>query len=191
MPDRIRISPEAATARGLELSVTSASDAAVQWWVVGTWARAFDRIAGRDVPRSWDQTRAFGAGVSRDTPRWNVALAAAYRTGWPTTPVTFVAPGEPPIVVAGPRNSTRVGAYRTVDFRVTRKFSLRGGTLAAFVEVSNALDQRNWCCAEYEVEIGDAGVPVLDTSQLHYLPLVPSLGVVSVSYTHLTLPTKA
>jgi hypothetical protein len=106
-------------------------------------------------------------------------MAATYRSGWPRTrALGLAAASAVPLVVTGPRNAERVAPFRGVDLRATRVFPLRRGELSAFLELTNALDHRNDCCSEYEIEPDFAGEPVLALSPIRYLPRVPSLGFV-------------
>ena len=177
-PDRVRIVPDAASADGVEIVVTSRDAAPFRWWVGYSWSRVEDRIAGRDIPRAWDQTHAVSAGVSHDSTKWNVSGAVNYRSGWPATDIAFDTSGAVPRIVAGPRNAGRYSSYRSADLRVTRKFALDESALSVFVEVGNVFNRRNRCCTEFQVEPDDGGAPVLDLSPVDYLRLVPSLGLV-------------
>ena len=107
-------------------------------WFNYTWSRVTDREDGRDTPRSWDQTNNFGAGVTWTDGGWQATLAGTYHTGWPTTPLRLVV-SESGVSewVAGPRNAGRLGAFASVDLRVSRDFVLRHGTLNVFAEATN------------------------------------------------------
>jgi outer membrane receptor protein involved in Fe transport len=177
-PDRIAIAPSAASARGVELAISGSLDNPFRWWAGYTWSRATDSVAGADVLRSWDQTHAVSGGMNWKTAKWDVGFALAYRSGWPTTPVRFDPGDAIPLVVSGPRNSARVDFYRSVDLRLTRTFDIQRGRLSAFLELNNAFGRSNQCCFEYQVELDDAGDPLLELSHLHYLPLIPSIGFV-------------
>ncbi|HJR71908.1 MAG TPA: TonB-dependent receptor [Gammaproteobacteria bacterium] len=178
-PDRVRIAPDSARARGFEALVSDGRAARLDWWVSYSYGRVRDRVGDADVPRSWDQTRALSGGLGWETQRWNVGLVATHRSGWPRTSVLGLADGDdPPRIAIGPRNAERVGAFRSLDLRVMRAFSLHRGELSAFFEMTNALDRDNECCVEYEVELDELDEPVLGLSQLYYLPRVPSLGFV-------------
>ena len=48
------------------------------------------------------------------------------------------------------------------------------GELTAFLNISNVVSRANPCCIEYS--LNDSGE--LDSRNRHWLPLVPSLGVV-------------
>jgi outer membrane receptor protein involved in Fe transport len=176
-PDRVRIAPDSALARGLELLVSDGSAARFDWWASYSRGRVRDSLAGVDVPRSWDQTHAIAGGLGWETPRWNVSMAATYRSGWPRTAIVGVTrDAEIAQIVTGPRNAERVGAFRSVDLRVTRAFSVWRGELSAFLELTNSFDRDNECCVEYELEHDELGEPELGLSRLGYLPRVPSLG---------------
>ena len=174
-PDRIRIAPEEAGARGLELFLDQRLGSALTWWAGYSWSRVTDRIDGRRQPRSWDRTHALSAGLSWDTDRWNIGSAVALHTGWPTTPVALGGGGA--IVALAERNSGRIGHYGSVDLRITRKFQRRRSSGSVFLELTNVFDRSNPFSWEYELVRGANGNALrLDT--LHTLPRVPSLGVI-------------
>ena len=102
---------------------------------------------------------------------WQATLAATYHTGWPTTPVRLVGtvPGSQTVSV-GPRNASRLGAYASVDARVSRDFALPRGTLNVFAEVSNAFDRQNPCCTDFSYEIEDDGAAILEHEYRNWLP---------------------
>jgi outer membrane receptor protein involved in Fe transport len=176
-PDRLMIAPDGAHSRGVELSVVQRVRPGLSWRASYSRATTEDRFGPDDVPRSWDQTDAFGAGVDWELAGWNVALAVAERSGWPTTAVELDVSGPQPIVRTGPRNAERVTRYRSVDFRIARNLQLRSSSLSVFAEVSNLFNHVNRCCTEYQIE-DEAGEPVLELTPLDYPPLVPSLGFV-------------
>jgi sodium/pantothenate symporter len=69
--------------------------------------------------------------------------------------------------------SRRTGAITIPDL-----FDARYGELTAFLELSNLLDRANPCCIEYSVTSPPSGAPTLIAKQEHWLPLIPSLGVI-------------
>ncbi len=79
-------------------------------------------------------------------------------------------------VVQGPRNGSRYADYGSVDARVSYEWTLPRGTLTVHGEVTNALDRRNPCCTDIEYAVVD-GTPTLERELRHWLPLVPSVGV--------------
>jgi hypothetical protein len=175
--DRVRIAPDSARAEGIETLLTRRSGDPWNGWLSYTWSRAIDDENGVETRRSWDQTHSVGAGLTWTSGPWIATLATAYHTGWPTTPVSVADAGTPQAtIVVGRRNSIRYDDYSSVDLRVSRSFELRRGDLDVFAEVTNALNQRNACCTDFSYAYPD-GQLVLEREYRHWLPLVPSVGV--------------
>jgi len=171
--DRVRIDPTRARARGFELSADRIRGA-WNWWASYTWSKVTDRVDGRDEPRSWDQRHAFQGGLGWNNERWNFSVAASVHTGWPTTPLSLDPDDN---VIPGPRNALRLPAFAGIDLRLSRKFDVRRGTLTAFIEVSNAMNRRNVCCVDWDVDEDDDGNPVLEHSLDYWMPLLPAIGI--------------
>ena len=180
--DRVRVEPERATARGVELSVDR-SKGPWNWWASYTWSRVTDRIEGRDVPRSWDQRHAVQAGLSWRGEAWDFSAAANVHSGWPSTDLELVAAGfdaggEPVnVAVPGSRNARRHPSFASLDLRLSRRFDVPRGSLLAFVEISNALNRRNVCCLDWDIEEDALGNEVLENSRDYWMPLLPAVGV--------------
>ncbi|NNC77236.1 MAG: TonB-dependent receptor [Woeseiaceae bacterium] len=181
-PDRVRLEPGSAKSSGLEVSV----DGEIgdwSWWSSYTLSKATDSLNGRDELRSWDQRHAVQAGVSWANEKWQFALAAGSHTGWPTTDLDLVQAGvdanNQPVfeAVPGPRNVLQHPTFTSVDFRVSRKFDVRRGSLTAFIEVSNLMNRDNVCCTDWDVEQDDEGNTELESSRDFWLPLLPAIGV--------------
>lgn len=138
--DRIRIAPERASARGADFLIRTDSAARISGWLSYTLARVTDVIAGKEVPRSWDQRHGltFSANL-RYGAHWNMNLAGTYHTGWPTTPVTARFVGNTLVSAVGEQRTSRLPSYRRADLRVSRS----SGPLTMFVEVLNVLNNRN------------------------------------------------
>ena len=180
--DRVRLDPTRATARGIELSADRARGA-WNWWASYTLSQVTDRIDGRDVPRSWDQRHAFQGGFGWNGEPWNFSIAASVHTGWPATDLELVQDGvdedgEPEYVaVPGLRNDEQHSTFASLDFRLSRRFDVKRGTLLAFVEVSNVLNRDNVCCRDYDLEEDDDGNEFLEYSHDYWLPLLPAIGI--------------
>jgi outer membrane cobalamin receptor len=173
-PDRIRVHPDAAEARGLEVSLHGQSDT-IQWWSSFGWARVEDDLAGANVLRSWDQTYTLNAGLLWTRDLWSFSAGAVYRSGWPTTPVSLNEAATFPTANVALRNSDRMRAYGSVDVRLSREIRLERSDLNVFIELTNFLDRSNPCCIEYEIgDEDDLGLLVLDEQA--YLPTIPSIG---------------
>jgi len=180
--DRVRLDPSSAKSSGLELSFDGDyGDWA--WWASYTLSEATDSIDGRDESRSWDQRHAVQAGTNWSNEVWNVAFAAGAHTGWPTTNLELVQngvdiDGEPILVaVPGPRNELHHNTFASLDFRISRKFRVRRGSLTAFVELSNVTNRDNVCCLDWDEDQDENGNTVLENSLDYWLPLLPAIGV--------------
>lgn len=182
--DRVMIDPDSARADGVEVLFnwhpqTVFAQTGFSGWLSYTWSRTQDRIDGVDVYRSWDQRHAVSLGVAWTHGPWAATLAGVYHTGWPTTGLELVpggAPGEAAVAV-GPRNAVRYDDYSSLDFRLTRTFTLPRGQLDVFVEASNILSRGNPCCTEYALTQDQGGAAALEKNIDNWLPLVPSFGV--------------
>ncbi len=182
-PDRVRLDPQRASARGIELSADQAVGA-WHWWASYTWAKVTDRIDGRDVPRSWDQRHAVQAGVHWRGEAWDFSAATSIHSGWPRSgdlellPAGIDDEGEPVMVaVPGERNALNHPTFASLDLRVSRRIIVPRGSLLAFVEVSNALNRRNVCCIDWDIEEDTAGNEVLEYSRDYWMPLLPAIGI--------------
>lgn len=171
-PDRIRIAPVSARARGIELAVGFDADGPLGWWASYTLAEVTDEVDGEDVARSWDQQHSVQAGLTYSSPAWDFSLAGRWHSGWPTTDLLLDDGGVAP----GPRNARRFASYASLDLRVSRRFSIGDTTLTAFLELANATDRRNPCCVDYDLDVDDEGNEVLLRQVENWPPLLPAIG---------------
>ena len=176
MPDRIRVAPNEATARGTEISLRQTGAGPFSWWLSYTWLSVKDDIAGSNIKCNWDQTNGIGAGVGWSNAKWDVTIAATYHTGWPTTAATLGTTNPLPVAITGPRNAENLSEYRTVDFKLARTFGFDRSSLVVFLEVTNTFNRKNVCCLKYEVS-SETGTPLLELEPVDDLPILPSLGV--------------
>lgn len=176
--DRVRIAPQSARARGIELLLRLRPQGSWSGWFSYSWSRVEDRVEQQNVLRSWDQAHAFNLGIVWAKGPWTATITNSYHTGWPTTTleVTSPAAGAPQIILSG-RNRDRLDYYNTLDARLTRTFALPRGALDVFVEVSNALSRDNQCCVRYDVTQNPDGSLNYSRDVDAWLPLVPSAGV--------------
>jgi len=181
-PDRVRLDPSRAQAHGAEASL-SRNDGPWNWWASYTWSRATDRIEGRDEYRSWDQRHSVQGGFGWSNEAWDVSFAGNIHSGWPTTDLTLITDGVDPdgepdyVVVPGPRNALRYDHFASVDFRISRRFAVKRGTLSVFLEVSNLLDRYNVCCRDWDIADGPSGTQELELSLDYWLPRLPAVGI--------------
>jgi outer membrane cobalamin receptor len=177
-PDRVRFSPVRARAVGLEASLRSVRSRPLYWWASYAWSRAEDELHDAVVRRSWDQEHALNFGLGWKGQRWELSLAGLWRSGWPTTQVELVAAEDAAVLFAPIANAQRLETYVDIDARIARRFQFHGGaSLTVFFEISNALNRRNTCCTEYELD-DESEEPVFVTENIRSLPRLPSLGVI-------------
>jgi len=171
--DRVRIEPTTARAQGIEVSADR-SIGVWNWWASYTWSEVTDQVDGHDVPRSWDQRHALQGGFGWHSDAWDLSVAGSVHSGWPTTGLSLNSDGA---AVPGMRNAERVSDFASLDFRLSRSFDVRRGSLLVFVEVSNALNRHNVCCVDWDIDEDDAGNAVLESSLDYWMPLLPAIGV--------------
>ena len=176
-PDRVRIAPDEASARGIELSVLYAEpDRGLRWWASYVRARATDLVNAETVRRSWDQRHAAQLGIGRDLSTWDLSAALGYHSGWPTTGLTLEESAGETTSVVGPRNSLELGSFASLDLRASRALALRVGSLDVFVEVSNATNRQNPCCLDFDLGEDSSG-EFLEQETETWLPRVATFGV--------------
>jgi hypothetical protein len=177
-PDRIRVAPDRALAKGAELTVRRATSGPLSWWGSYTWASVEDDDDASETRRTWDQTHFLSAGIAWQTERWEASCAGIFHTGRPTTAVRFV-PVEPvPVAIAGPRNAETLDSYLSVDARLARHLRFRqGDRLTLFLEVRNLTHRRNACCIEYEIADAEDGGG-FELERIAYPGIFPSFGFI-------------
>ncbi|MDJ0656035.1 MAG: TonB-dependent receptor [Xanthomonadales bacterium] len=186
-PDRVLVHPDRAIAEGAEFSLRGTRSEIMDWWISYSWSSVKDRWGSETFNRNWDRRHSLQGGLGWRTDRWDVGLAAAYHSGWPTTDVSL-ASSDPALAATGRRNGLRLGSHATLDARVARKFQLQNGSLEIFLELANILGRNNDCCVEYEFlspeeepdddEDEVVLVPSLELEKVRDLPFFPSVGIV-------------
>ncbi|HKU14700.1 MAG TPA: TonB-dependent receptor [Steroidobacteraceae bacterium] len=176
--DRVRIAPDGARAKGIELLLRLRPHGSWGGWLSYSWSHAEDHVDGADVPRSWDQRHAVNLGIEWSKGPWSATLTNSFHTGWPTTRLELTGAefGNPQLALEH-RNRARLSNYNALDLRVTRTFALPRGALDVFVEVNNALQRDNACCVHYDITRNPDGSLEFAGDTDSWLPLVPSAGV--------------
>ena len=143
-PDRVRLAPHASEAAGLEFSARKPVSDALTAWGTFAWSRVADDFAGGDVLRSWDQPLSLNLGLAWKGSRASLSALAGWHRGWPRTPFN-----EEPLAL-GSRNSDRWGDFYTLDLRGSWTWSFASGDFSTVLDVTNATNRRNQCCAVLE-----------------------------------------
>lgn len=174
-PDHLRIAPDNSEASGLELSVRTRLADRLQGWAGVTVARVRDEFAESEQPRSWDQPLAFNAGLAWVGTQMQFSLMASWHEGWPYTPIVLAGDSSAEGWSVGTRNSRRRADYLSIDAKGSWTHAALGGDLTAFVEVTNATDQRNVCCTILGSPVAPGLQPRIETAD--WLPLIFNFGL--------------
>ncbi len=182
-PDRILFTPESGESYGLELYVRGKLGK-VDWWASYAYARVFDRIDGRDVPRRFDQPHAITFDAGFPIGAWHANFAWRYHSGWPTTRLFGVIEeddeGELEAVPAfGPFNGERLAPYHRLDLRLSREWQKKRGTLGFFLEIQNLYNRRNQAGIDpdFDLELSDEGAIDLRIEEEIWDGFLPSFGI--------------
>jgi outer membrane receptor protein involved in Fe transport len=178
-PDRIRLTPQSATAKGTEFSMEYAGSENLSWWASYSLARVTDSISGRHERRDWDQLQSLQLGLAWQWGLWELGAASRIHSGWPTTDLTLGYDNQTDleVPVPGPRNAEQFGLFFTLDFRISRHFDVHIGELTVFLDVINATNKHNSCCTEYGSAEDANGNLILTQNRQYWIPFVPSLGL--------------
>jgi outer membrane receptor protein involved in Fe transport len=182
--DRVRIAPERARSRGLDLLLRKSAGGRFLWSLGYSYSKAEDRVAGRWVPRAWDQPHAGVIDLDlRPRREWRLHLSAIVRSGWPTTRQDLITTTDADgavhfAVLRGPRNGERFPIYRRLDLRLSRTWSAARGDVELFFDVFNIFNQENPCCVdELRIVTRPDGSFALDVKLASRLPRIPSFGL--------------
>jgi hypothetical protein len=167
-PDRVLVAPLAADIKGAEFSLVAEGEDSM-WWLGLAWSEARDSVDGRQVPRSWDQTWAATAGMDWTRGSWRFGAVAAAHRGWPTTRLEDSE--------LGVRNGARFSTRASLDLRAEYRKPLTLGSVAFTFELTNAINIGNTCCYKLIADDNGNGDVTFTTKPSHWLPLVPSIGV--------------
>jgi hypothetical protein len=149
-PDRIRIAPRASESDGLELSIRRSFGPHMSMWGNYTASRVFDELPLGDIPRSWDQRQAINLGASWKSPRNAASVLIGWHRGWPRTDIRAIAAtsASPAILSLGELNQLNWGNYLSVDLHLAHSVSTPIGELSVWLDLLNAGNRNNDCCAE-------------------------------------------
>lgn len=182
--DRVRVDAISAEAHGAELTLTrGTSKDDLLWWFSYGWSGIEDKTASGTINRSWEQTHTAKLGVSWKWGSWDFSAAGEAHTGWPASELiaetrTDASGNDVLFISATERNALRYSNFHSLDVRVSRAFDVRRGDLTLFLEVTNLYDRKNTCCTEYSIDGSASGASRLQVKERHWLPLVPSVGIV-------------
>jgi outer membrane receptor protein involved in Fe transport len=174
-PDRVRITPTKSEASGLEVNVRRQFNSELSGWGTFSWSRVADDIGDSDILRSWDQPVAATLGVAWQRSRLSLSALGTWHSGWPRTPFELTQPsnGAPGGIVLGDRNAERWGDFYALDLRAGYTWPLAYADFSLVLEVTNASNHVNECCAALELAEGGN---FLQSDTDHWLPAIVNLG---------------
>ena len=112
-------------------------------WGTLAWARVADDFrAGGDVLRSWDQPLSVTAGLA-----WKGSRASVSALGGLAPRLAAHARCDSSRCKSGMRNSARWSDFFTLDLRGSWTWKFASGDLSVVVDLTNATNRRNECCA--------------------------------------------
>lgn len=161
--DRYPIDADEARSRGVELAASYAG-ARFSWKVAYAWARSEESISGDWRDRPWDAPRGVKVHLAWSPGPWRLGIDAAYRSGWPVTPLVTGRRQLPARLYAD-----RLPAYMSLGLHAARTIPVRVGRLEVFADVTNATNRRNVVGYLYGAD--------LSRRAALSLPIVPSAGV--------------
>jgi outer membrane receptor protein involved in Fe transport len=165
-PDRLRVAPSASEASGLEMSLRKPVSDSLTAWGTLAWSRVADDLPDGDVLRSWDQPVSVNAGLAWKGSNSSVSALASWHTGWPRTPFDLE-----PLQLNG-RNTREWSDYLTLDLRGSWTWVFESGDLSVVVDLTNATDRRNECCALLKMDDASALRAEVDD----WLPALMNIG---------------
>ncbi len=164
-PDRVRIAPDRVQSDGVELSARRAFGDHLELWGTYTLSRAVDEVAGRAVPRSWDQRQGANFGVAWARWRTRATILLGWHSGWPRTAIGVIdgtSAGSASLVL-GERNALRWGDYFSADIHLAHSVPIFFGELSLWMEVANATSRSNDCCTDISAIVPPAVLPEWST----------------------------
>ncbi|HVN48378.1 MAG TPA: TonB-dependent receptor [Bacteroidota bacterium] len=131
---------------------------------------------GYYFPRNTDQRHTLAILTEIDLGKeWNITTRMTYGSGYPYTPsvAEYDQKGNVWNWKRGSLNSAYLPAYRRVDVRASKEFSLFGFPASAFIDISNLLNFNN--IQSYSYEYDSQGNPKIVEHNLW--PLLPTFGI--------------
>ncbi|MCB1693716.1 MAG: TonB-dependent receptor plug domain-containing protein, partial [Pseudomonadales bacterium] len=142
-PDRVVVAADSYIAEGIEFSATGKFRQSA-WWANYSYSSVKDHLPEGNIHRSWDQTNTLNAGFSVPLHDWQFSLSFAWHDGWLTTPLYF----DGSEVQAGPRNSERLGAYASLDAKLSRNWT----NMRLDAGITNLTNRENVLAYDYTLD---------------------------------------
>ncbi|MFZ1979351.1 MAG: TonB-dependent receptor, partial [Bacteroidota bacterium] len=156
------------------------STSGMSGWISYSWLKAEQKLAQDDTlgyfPRNTDQRNTIAVVVDFDLGKeWSLNTRIVYGSGYPYTPEIAVYNklsyswewqlGNP--------NSAYLPAYKRVDIRISKDFTIFGCSSSAFLDISNLFNFTN--IQAYTYQYDNQGNPEIVAQELW--PILPTLGM--------------
>ena len=192
--DRARVTFNGKNSIGVELYVKKDIGEKVSWWFSYSLARVRDDIKSlyfyaedvivnynEEFPFPYDQLHTIYLDLNyRFSMNWQLNVAWQYHTGWPYTDVNLVNrvldDGMTYFLESDDPWRARHDPFRRLDLRLNRKFQTSRGTLTAFIEVINVLNDDNIRNYEYALVSNDGVLSIEKVTENWFGPM-PSFGI--------------
>ncbi len=175
-PDRIRLEPDRARARGLDAEIRYQWANPASLTVRYGYLDAEDHIAGQWLPRRWSQRHTATAMAQWQGPRTTASMAVTWHSGWRGAAVPESLPAGTTLDLTEVLSGTELDDYLSIDIGVRRTWALRRLTLTGFAGVTNLTDRDNVAGIEYDPEEDD-DVITFERSVEYVLPRIPTIGI--------------
>ncbi len=181
--DYIVLPVETGNARGLEMWYANHGLGRFHWVLSYAWSKTYDRIAGRAVPRQWDQRHSLNLGLNfHDRRGWYCYANWQFHSGWPTTEVVVnerVLPdGSVEIEPAlGPWFGDRVPNYHRLDVRLGRDILFGAHQFNVYLEFINLYDHQNIRSFDDHALVFSGDETAIQFQSRDWLSFTPSLGL--------------
>lgn len=174
--DRIRIAPESARMRGVEIFTKYSFTADYDIWLGYTFSQAEDEINGEHVARSWNQTPAIQGGININKDRWSLGATLNWHTGWATTRFPDHIDNLD-AQVEYQRNDITLPDFFSFDIKASYFHETKSGKFEFFAEVINVTNHENIGFYEKEIEVDTGGGYAVASEGTVSLPIIPSIGL--------------
>ena len=163
--DRVLFQPSRARACGVDTSLRWTVTDRLLLRAQYTLARTEERIQGHWQPRPWDARHQARASLQWQDERWNLSLAAAWHSGWPTSDLQTMRDPDR-------FGRERLNSFFSLDFHAGRIFAVGESTLETYFDVANATSRENEGGTIY-FSTPDG----IESRRRHLLPIIPNLGL--------------
>lgn len=188
--DRVEVRFNGKTSRGVELAVRRTTGEKFSWWLNYAYTETLDEISSiyyfaedvlvnhnKEFPFPLDQQHTLYLDMNyRFSPAWQLNAAWQVHTGWPYTDVHLANAGGTYYLEADEPWHARHDVFKRLDLRLNRKLFTPRGTITAFVEVINVLNDKNVRNYEYRLTFSGGSFSVARSEERWFGPM-PSAGI--------------